>query len=96
MERKERFARTILNGFEAFFAEFQNITLAARPRFENADWHGLRAAANRRIDLRKEKTGEVMEYVELIAGDDLRDLEFWRAARQRYSQSNQTRSASGA
>ena len=41
MERKERFARTILNGFESYFAEFQNITLAAKSWFENADWHGL-------------------------------------------------------
>ena len=37
MERRERFARTILNGFEAYFAEFQNITLAAKSWFENAE-----------------------------------------------------------
>ena len=30
MESRERFARTILNGFESYFAEFQNITLAAK------------------------------------------------------------------
>ena len=51
-ERQVRFARTILNGFEVFFAEFQNITLAAKTRFENADWHGLQESARRRIDLR--------------------------------------------
>jgi isocitrate dehydrogenase kinase/phosphatase len=41
VERRERFARIILNGFESYFAEFQNITLGARSRFENADWPGF-------------------------------------------------------
>ena len=82
----ERFARTILNGFESYFAEFQNITLAARARFENADWHGIRSASIERIDLYKVKTALVLEFVELIAGDDLRDLDFWRCAREIYSQ----------
>ena len=45
MERRERFARTILNGFDSYFAEFQNITLAAKSRFENADWHGMQLAS---------------------------------------------------
>ena len=85
MERRERFARTILNGFEAYFAEFQNITLAARSWFENADWHGIQQASARRIDLYKEHTARVNEYVELIAGEHLHDLEFWREARAAYS-----------
>ncbi len=85
MERRERFARTILNGFEAYFAEFQNITLAARSWFENADWHGIQRAATRRIDLYKEHTARVNEYVELIAGEHLHELEFWREAREVFS-----------
>ena len=85
MERRERFARTILNGFEAYFAEFQNITMAARSWFENADWHGIQQAATRRIDLYKAHTSRVNEYVELIAGEHLHDLEFWREAREVYS-----------
>ena len=52
----ERFARTILNGFESYFAEFQNITLAAKSRFENADWQGMHQASTQRIDLYKIKT----------------------------------------
>ena len=86
MERRERFARTILNGFESYFAEFQNITLAAKSRFENADWHGMRNASIQRIDLYKVKTNQVYEYVELIAGDQLRDFDFWREARRVYSE----------
>jgi isocitrate dehydrogenase kinase/phosphatase len=85
LERRERFARTILNGFESYFAEFQNITLAAKSRFENADWHGIRQSSIQRIDLYKVKTKQVFEYVELIAGDQLRDFDFWRDAREVYS-----------
>jgi isocitrate dehydrogenase kinase/phosphatase len=55
VERRERFARIILNGFESYFAEFQNITLGARTRFENADWLGIHAATIERIDLYKVK-----------------------------------------
>ena len=85
MERRERFARTILNGFESYFADFQNITLAAKSRFENADWQGLQQASSQRIDLYKAKTTKVYEYVELIAGEQLHDFEFWREARDVYS-----------
>ncbi len=85
MERRERFARTILNGFESYFADFQNITLAAKSRFENADWQGMQQASTQRIDLYKAKTTKIYDYVELIAGDQLLDFEFWREARDVYS-----------
>ena len=85
MDKQERFARSILNGFEAYFAEFQNITLAARTRFENADWHGMHGASIERIDLYKAKTTAVLSVVELIAGDQLRDYEFWNDAKADYA-----------
>lgn len=85
MEKYERFARTILNGFESYFAEFQNITLAAKSRFENGDWQGMHRTSTQRIDLYKQKTGSVYEYVELIAGDQLRDFKFWGEARASYA-----------
>ena len=84
MERRERFARAILNGFESYFADFQNITLAAKSRFENADWHGMQLASTERIDLYKAKVNNVYQYVELIAGEQLHDFEFWREARGVY------------
>lgn len=85
MEKQERFARTILNGFESYFAEFQNITLAARTQFENADWLGIRAASIERIDLYKAKVNSVFHYVELIAGDQFRDFAFWKEGRDIYA-----------
>ena len=86
MDTAERFARTILNGFESYFAEFQNITLATRTRFENADWSGIQQSSIQRIDLYKAKTRQIYQCVELIAGQDLRDFQFWREARAIYAQ----------
>ncbi len=85
METSQRFAHTILNGFESYFADFQNITLAAKPRFENADWQGIHAAGRERIDLYKVKVNKVMDYVRLIAGEHIRDLNFWTDARAHYA-----------
>lgn len=85
METSLRFAHTILNGFESYFADFQNITLAAKPRFENADWLGMHGMSRERIDLYKAKVVQVEEYVQLIAGDHLRDFNFWTEARGHYA-----------
>ncbi|MFK8043139.1 bifunctional isocitrate dehydrogenase kinase/phosphatase [Congregibacter sp.] len=85
MERRERFARIILNGFESYFADYQNITLGARSRFENADWLGIHAATIQRIDLYKLKVSFVLDTVELVAGQELRNYEFWRDTRKIYA-----------
>ncbi|MEM8660880.1 MAG: bifunctional isocitrate dehydrogenase kinase/phosphatase [Pseudomonadota bacterium] len=85
MEITQRFARTVLNGFESYFAEFQNITLAAKSWFENADWQGIQRASSERIDLYKVHTSKVSTFVELIAGEQLHDLQFWKNAREAYA-----------
>jgi isocitrate dehydrogenase kinase/phosphatase len=85
VERRERFARIILNGFESYFAEFQNITLGARSRFENADWLGIHEATIERLDLYKVKLRAVLGTVELVAGHELRNYDFWRDARRVYA-----------
>ncbi len=86
MDIQERFARTILNGFESYFADFQNITLAAKSRFENADWQGMQQVSRDRIDLYKHKTTHTLPFLELIAGEQINDLLFWRTVRDLYSQ----------
>ena len=85
METRERFARAILYGFESYFARFQNITLAAKSRFANADWQGLRESSIERINLYKISTRETLATVELLAGQELKHLEFWREARKIYA-----------
>jgi isocitrate dehydrogenase kinase/phosphatase len=48
-----RMAKTILNGFRSYFADYLNSTLTAKARFEKADWHGVREANVERLELYK-------------------------------------------
>ncbi|MCH1491391.1 MAG: bifunctional isocitrate dehydrogenase kinase/phosphatase [Luminiphilus sp.] len=86
MDKQTRLARTILNGFTAYFADFENITLAARTRFEKAEWGVMHAISTRRIDLYKEKVLETLSYVTHIADDRLADFEFWTETRGVYAE----------
>ncbi len=85
MDKQTRLARTILNGFYSYFADFENITLAARTRFEKAEWAAMHHASTRRIDLYKAKVVETLEFVEFIAGDRLKEFDFWSETRGIYS-----------
>jgi len=86
MDKQSRLARTILNGFTAYFAEFENITLSARTRFENAEWRAAQEASMRRIDIYKIKVLETIDVVEYIAAERLHDLMFWAETRDIYAQ----------
>ena len=86
MDKQSRLARTILNGFTAYFAEFENITLSARTRFENAEWRAAQEASMRRIDIYKVKVLETIDVVEYIAAERLHDLSFWAETRDIYAQ----------
>lgn len=86
MDKQSRLARTILNGFRAYFAEFENITLSALARFENAEWRAAQEASMRRIDVYKIKVLDTIDVVEYIAADRLHDLTFWAETREIYAQ----------
>ena len=86
MDKQSRLARTILNGFIAYFAEFENITLSARTRFENAEWRATQEASMRRIDIYKLQVLETIDVVEYIAKDRLHDLDFWAETRNLYAE----------
>jgi isocitrate dehydrogenase kinase/phosphatase len=81
-----RVARTILNGFESYFAEYQNITLGAKRRFESANWQAVHRASTERIDLYKNKVLHVARLVDEVTSQDLSSLELWRDARAAYAQ----------
>ena len=85
MDRQQRFARVILNGFYAYFAEFENITLAARTRFEQAEWSSMQEISSRRIDIYKETVMETLSVARHIAGKHIDDLNFWSGARSIYA-----------
>ncbi|MCO1334724.1 bifunctional isocitrate dehydrogenase kinase/phosphatase [Microbulbifer sp. OS29] len=81
-----RIAKTILNGFNAYFADYQNITLGAKARFETASWQAAHEANKARIDLYKTKVTQVVELVHSVTSKDTNRLELWRDARATYAQ----------
>jgi len=85
LDRQQRFARVVLNGFYAYFAEFENITLAARTRFEQAEWADMAEVSSRRIDVYKERVMETLGVARHIAGEHIDDLNFWSGTRSIYA-----------
>ena len=85
MDVSLRLAKSILNGFESFFADFQNLTLAARAGFESADWATMQSAAAERYDLRKVKSQQLLRIAEIIAGPQLRERALWEEAKNHYT-----------
>ena len=85
MDRQQRFSRVILNGFYAYFAEFENITLAARTRFEQAEWSSMQEISSRRIDVYKETVMETLGVARHIAGEQIENLRFWAETRAIYA-----------
>lgn len=82
----KRIAKTILNGFDAYFADFQNMTLGAKARFEKADWQGIQEAHYDRIELYKNKVDQVCKLVAGVTSKDVSDLELWQQAKTTYAQ----------
>lgn len=86
MKIESRLALAILNGFDAFFAEYQNITLGAQARFEAADWHGVQQAMRDRLDLYKQKRGLVAQSASIITSGRVSDRDIWAAAKDVYAE----------
>ena len=81
-----RMAKTILNGFRSYFADYLNSTLSAKARFEKADWHGVQQANVDRLELYKDKVAQTVQYLEMVTNKDIANLELWSEAKQAYTQ----------
>jgi isocitrate dehydrogenase kinase/phosphatase len=80
-----RFARIILNGFDGYFAEYQNMTLAAKFYFVKADWHAVHNASAQRIDLYKQSVQRISDFICELMGDMVYESDFWVAAKEHYT-----------
>ena len=79
-------AKTILNGFRSYFADYLNSTLSAKARFEKADWHGVQQANVDRLELYKDKVAQTVQYLEMVTNKDIASLKLWSEAKQAYTQ----------
>ncbi|MEX0447326.1 bifunctional isocitrate dehydrogenase kinase/phosphatase [Xenorhabdus sp. SGI246] len=61
-------AQTILQGFDAQYGRFLEVTSGAQQRFEQADWHAVQQAMKKRINLYDHHVGLVVEQLKCISG----------------------------
>ena len=78
-------AKAILNGFDAFFGDFQNVTLGAQARFEKADWQLVHSTMSYRLEMYKKKVKDVAGVADGISGLPLNDRALWRDAKEEYA-----------
>ncbi|MEH6551799.1 MAG: bifunctional isocitrate dehydrogenase kinase/phosphatase [Pseudomonadales bacterium] len=86
MPTSRKLARAVLNGFHSMFADFQNITLAAKARFEQADWHGIQQAQADRLEIYKSKVKQLIPLMETLSSNEIDDLDLWCDIKAHYIQ----------
>ncbi|MEY0891379.1 isocitrate dehydrogenase kinase/phosphatase AceK regulatory subunit, partial [Providencia rettgeri] len=59
-------SQTILQGFDAQYGRFLEITLEAQERFERADWHAVQDAMKQRIKLYDHHVGLVVAQLQFM------------------------------
>ncbi|NIY49471.1 bifunctional isocitrate dehydrogenase kinase/phosphatase [Cedecea colo] len=78
-------AHTILQGFDAQYGRFLEITAGAQQRFEQADWHAVQQAMKSRIHLYDHHVGLVVEQLRCITGGEHTDADFLLRVKEQYT-----------
>lgn len=79
-------AQTILQGFDAQYGRFLEVTAGAQQRFEQADWPAVQMAMKQRINLYDHHVGLVVEQLRCISGPRCYDAAFLASVKQVYTQ----------
>ncbi|MEB5924428.1 bifunctional isocitrate dehydrogenase kinase/phosphatase [Franconibacter daqui] len=78
-------AQTILQGFDAQYGRFLEVTSGAQQRFEQADWHAVQQAMKSRIHLYDHHVGLVVEQLKCITEGKGADADFLLRVKQYYT-----------
>ncbi|EFA4074783.1 bifunctional isocitrate dehydrogenase kinase/phosphatase [Escherichia coli] len=78
-------AHTILQGFDAQYGRFLEVTSGAQQRFEQADWHAVQQAMKNRIHLYDHHVGLVVEQLRCITNGQSTDAEFLLRVKEHYT-----------
>ncbi|RDT52479.1 bifunctional isocitrate dehydrogenase kinase/phosphatase [Escherichia coli] len=78
-------AQTILQGFDAQYGRFLEVTAGAQQRFELADWHAVQQAMKQRIHLYDHHVGLVVEQLRCITDSQRPDAEFLLRVKEHYT-----------
>lgn len=84
-ELAEKGAGAIIEAFTAYRLEFEEITRLAGIRFNNRDWHAMRADAARRLDLYKSVIDRIEAQVRHLLAARSHDKKVWSAIKTVYS-----------
>lgn len=79
-------AQTILQGFDAQYGRFLEVTGGAQQRFEQADWHAVQQAMKQRIHLYDHHVGLVVEQLRCITGSIDINAAFLLRVKSHYTQ----------
>ncbi|MGK9175626.1 bifunctional isocitrate dehydrogenase kinase/phosphatase [Yokenella regensburgei] len=79
-------AQTILQGFDAQYGRFLEVTSGAQQRFEQADWHAVQQAMKQRIHLYDHHVGLVVEQLRCITDNPRPDPDFLLQVKAHYTQ----------
>lgn len=78
-------AQTILQGFDAQYGRFLEVTSGAQQRFEQADWHAVQQAMKQRIHLYDHHVGLVAEQLRCITDGKTADSDFLLQVKAHYT-----------
>ncbi|EAA7338797.1 bifunctional isocitrate dehydrogenase kinase/phosphatase [Salmonella enterica subsp. enterica serovar Kiambu] len=78
-------AQTILQGFDAQYGRFLEVTSGAQQRFEQADWHAVQQAMKSRIHLYDHHVGLVVEQLRCITDGKSTDADFLLRVKEHYT-----------
>ncbi|EHO8330231.1 bifunctional isocitrate dehydrogenase kinase/phosphatase [Escherichia coli] len=78
-------AQTILQGFDAQYGRFLEVTSGAQQRFEQADWHAVQQAMKNRIHLYDHHVGLVVEQLRCITNGQSTDAAFLLRVKEPYT-----------
>lgn len=78
-------AQTILQGFDAQYGRFLEVTSGAQQRFEQADWHTVQQAMKNRIHLYDHHVGLVVEQLRCITNGQSTDAAFLLRVKEHYT-----------
>ncbi len=81
----QQIAQAILTGFDRHFSFFQEISSAARQRFERADWMSVREASSKRISFYDIRVQEAIAKVRTNFGIKELDEGLWQEVKLRYT-----------
>ncbi|WP_426712582.1 bifunctional isocitrate dehydrogenase kinase/phosphatase [Cronobacter muytjensii] len=79
-------AQTILQGFDAQYGRFLEITAGAQHRFEQANWHAVQQAMKSRIHLYDHHVGLVVEQLRCIMEGKATNADFLLRVKRHYTE----------